>query len=314
MDKRDYYQVLGVGKTAPQKEIRQAFRKLARKHHPDVNPGDKSAEAKFKEINEAHQVLSDPNSRAKYDQYGEDWKYADKVAGAGVPRNGSSRAQSWNPRPGTSRAESAGPGASERFGDLFGRFGGRDGQGFSVPGQDLEYVIEITLEEAFQGTIRTIQLSDQRGASKRLEVKIPAGVHTGSRIRIAGEGDSGVGGGPKGDLWLTVTVTPHGSFEREGDNVRVEVPVQLLDAILGGEIGVPTLKGGTLALKIPPGTQNGQVFRLRSQGMPALNGGVRGDLYAKVTVVLPTNLTPDEKKAFEQIKALRDKYQAAAAA
>lgn len=311
MAKRDFYEVLGVSRSASAKEIRQAFRKLARKHHPDVSK-DKGAEAKFKEVNEAYEVLSDPENRKKYDQYGDDWKHADKIAAAqaagGFGGNGG-----WPP--GGGRAGGEDPFAGFDLGDLFGQQGGRGGRGrraqaFSMPGQDLEHPVEVTLDESFQGTARTVQVQGQRG-TKRLEVKIPAGVRTGSRIRVAGEGGPGTGSGPKGDLWLAVSVLPHALFERDGNDLKVEVPVTLLDAVLGGEIEVPTLTGGKLALKIPPETQNGRVFRLRGQGMPALEGG-RGDLLAKVRVVLPTNLSTEEKALFERLKALRDEPLAAA--
>ena len=311
MAKRDFYEVLGVSRSASAKEIRQAFRKLARKHHPDVSK-DKGAEAKFKEVNEAYEVLSDPENRKKYDQYGDDWKHADKIAAAqaagGFGGNGG-----WPP--GGGRAGGEDPFAGFDLGDLFGQQGGRGGRGrraqaFSMPGQDLEQPVEVTLDESFQGTARTVQVQGQRG-TKRLEVKIPAGVRTGSRIRVAGEGGPGTGSGPKGDLWLAVSVLPHALFERDGNDLKVEVPVTLLDAVLGGEIEVPTLTGGKLALKIPPETQNGRVFRLRGQGMPALEGG-RGDLLAKVRVVLPTNLSTEEKALFERLKALRDEPLAAA--
>ena len=317
MAKRDFYEVLGVSRTASVKEIRQAFRKLARKHHPDVNK-DKGAEAKFKEVNEAYEVLSDPENRKKYDRYGDDWKHADKIAAAqaagGFDGNGG-----WPPGGGRSGGED--PFAGFDLGDLFGRAAGGRGSrrapAFAMPGQDLEHPVEITLEEAFQGTTRTVQIQGQRGL-KRLEVKIPAGVRSGSRVRVAGEGGPGMGGGPEGDLWLTVTVLPHTLFERDGNDLKVEAPVPLIDAMLGGEIEVPTLKGGKLALRIPPETQNGRVFRLRNQGMPILEGGAgmgvgaRGDLLVKVKVVLPTNLSPEEKTLFERLKALRGEPVAAA--
>jgi DnaJ-class molecular chaperone len=314
MAKRDFYEVLGVSRTATDKEIRQAYRRLARKHHPDVNPGDKSAEARFKEINEAYQVLSNAEDRKKYDQFGEDWKYADRMAAAGAAAGGSRGGGfgTWS----FSRGGRRGSTAADPFegidlgdlGDLFGRFGGRQGDGpFAMPGQDIESQVQVTLEEAFHGTTRLLAVADQRGGSRRLEVKVPAGVKTGSRIRVAGEGSPGMGGGPKGDLWLVITVLPHEIFQREGDDLKVEVGVPLEDALLGGEVQVPTLKGGHLALKLPAGTQNAQSFRLRGQGMPNLEGG-KGDLYAKVKVVLPTSLTPEEKDFFERMRARRVRY------
>ena len=304
MATRDYYQILGVSRTATEKEIRAAYRKLARKHHPDVNAGDKGAEGRFKEINEAHQVLSTADSRKKYDQYGENWKHAGQMAGAGAASRGRT-AREWT---------GAGRGGTQRdtafdgfdiFGGPFGQFGGRGAQSPNMPGQDLEQPVDVALEEAFSGSTRTMQVSTPQGGTRRLEVKIPAGVKTGSRIRVAGEGSPGMGRGPKGDLWLLIDVPPHPLFEREGDDLRVEVPVPLVDAVLSGEIQVPTLTGSKLALKIPPETQNGRVFRLRGQGMPKLDGTGRGDLLAKVKVVLPEHLSPREQEIFQELKTLR---------
>jgi DnaJ-class molecular chaperone len=332
---QDYYAVLGVPRTASEKEIKSAFRKLARKYHPDVNPGDKSAEERFKEINEAYEVLSNPESRKKYDQYGHNWKHADQFEAA---RQASQRAS--RPRSGRTvtfdfddLASSGGAGAG--FADIFEQFfrseprrGGAGGRRPATRGQDIEHPVEISLEEAFNGTTRTLELTSEQpcpvcngsGRSggkpcpecfatglvakpKRIEVKIPPGVTTGSRVRIAGEGGAGVGGGPKGDLYLVISVRPHPLFERKGDDLMVDVSVPLVDAVLGGEALVPTLKGTRLALKIPPETQNGRVIRLAGQGMPKLgNPSQRGDLYAKVNVVLPTNLTPAQRSLFEQLR------------
>lgn len=312
MAKRTFYEILGVGKTATEKEIRAAYRKLAQKHHPDKNPGDKSAETRFKEINEAYQVISNAESRKKYDEHGDNWKHSDRMAGAAADTAGRPRragARQWEAPPRARPNTRAGPFEGfDLFGDIFG--GGRSGQNFAVPGQDIEQPVDITLEEAFHGATRTLEMPTPRGGMKRLEVKIPAGVKTGSRIRMSGEGAPGVAGAPKGDLWLVVTVRPHPSFEREGDDLAIEVPVPLVDAVLGGEIQVPTITGSKLALKVPSETQNGRVFRLRGQGMVKLpsdpaRDGLRGDLLAKVRVVLPENLNVKEQELFQQLKALR---------
>ncbi len=329
---KDYYETLGVRRDATEKEIKQAYRRLARKYHPDVNPGDKNAEAKFKEINTAHEVLSDREKRVKYDKYGDKWQYADQFEKAGAAGG----------QPGAPYYEfSPGDGEGFHFG---GDIGGMDSifeellQGgrsrvFSrrarpQRGQDLETPVEVTLEEAYSGTSRTISLQSEetcatckgtgriqnvacsvcRGAGvvpnvKRLEVKIPAGVSTGSRVRIAGKGQPGHGG-PSGDLFLNITVMPHQLFERDGDNLHTTVAVPLTVAVLGGEIQVPTLKG-KLALKIPPETQNGRVFRLTGQGMPRLGKSTHGDILARINVILPTGLTEKEKELFRQLGKTR---------
>jgi len=321
---KDYYSILGVGRNASEREIKQAYRKLARKYHPDVNPGDKSAEAKFKEMNEAYEVLSDKEKRQKYDQFGDQWQYADQFAQA-------QRQQSpfWGfSQTGGQRFHFDEPDMGSLFGDLFGA-GGRSRRVRPRRGQDIEHPVEITLEEAYHGTRRTIALQTEETCSgckgtgyiqnlpcsvcrgsgvvaavKRLEVKIPPGVKSGSRVRIAGKGGSGHAGGASGDLYLVISVKPHKLFDRKDDDLYVETPVPLTIATLGGEVTVPGLKG-KLALKIPPETQNGSTFRLAGQGMPHLGNATCGDLLAKVNIVLPTNLSAEEKKLFERLHELR---------
>ena len=326
---KDYYNTLGVNRNASERDIKQAYRRLARKYHPDVNAGDKSAEAKFKEINEAYEILSDKDKRSKYDKYGDKWQYADQFEQA-------SQQQSFY------RDFTPGGGGSFHFeGDIGGidriieeMFGsGRSGafhrRAQPRRGQDLESPIEVTLEEAYNGTSRTVSLQVEepctvckgsgriqnlscsacRGAgiianTKRIEVKIPAGVHTGSRVRIAGKGQPGYSGGTSGDLYLKIAVKSHSTFERHGDNLHVNIPVPLSTAVLGGEVQVPTLKG-KLALKIPPETQNGRVFRLTGQGMPNLGKSTKGDLLAKVNAILPTKLSDKEKELFRQLSEIR---------
>lgn len=326
---KNFYDILGIPKNASDKDIKQAYRKLARKYHPDVNPGDKNAEAKFKEINAAFEVLSDKDKRQKYDKYGDKWQYADQIEQA-------QRQQAQY------RQYSSDGGTSFHFGGDIGGFdsifdeifGGGRGRGFSRrvqqrQGEDLESNVEVTLEEAFSGTHRNINLQGEepctackgtgriqnlpcsvcRGAGavpkiNRLEVKIPAGVATGSRVRIAGKGQPGYNGGAPGDLFLNITVRPHPVFERQGNDLLTNIPVPLNTAMLGGEVQVPTLKG-KLALKIPSETQNGRVFRLTGQGMPSLKKGGNGDILAKVNVTLPTKLTEKEKELFRQLGELR---------
>ncbi|MBI4319853.1 MAG: J domain-containing protein [Chloroflexi bacterium] len=297
---RDYYQVLGVARNASEKEIRQAYRKAARKYHPDVNPGNKQAEAQFKEIQRAYEVLGDPDKRAKYDKYGEAWERIDQQGGFG---QGFSREY-----PGGFEYDFNTGRDSFDLGDIFDRyFGGGSRAGATRrqrKGEDVEYPVEVTLEEAYNGTQRLLQVQAPNAPGKRLEVKVPPGVRDGSRVRVAGEGGPGVAGGANGDLYLVVTVRPHPVFERKGDDLYEDVQVPLLTAILGGEVRIPTLKGD-LALKVPPETQNGRVFRLAGQGMPHLGGNVKGDLFAKVRVVLPTELSAREKELFQQLAEMR---------
>lgn len=320
MPGKDYYQILGVSRSATEKEIKQAYRRLARKYHPDINPEDKSAEAKFKEINEAYEVLSDPEKRQKYDRFGDQWRYAGQFAQAG---------RDWDFGKGGAYTTFEFGDLGDVFDSLLRDFGTRfQASRRPTRGRDLSHPIEVTLEEAYRGATRNIVFQAEElcpichgsgvfgnkacancGSSgrvirpKRLEVKIPPGVRDGSRIRVAGEGGVGYGGA-KGDLYLVVKVLPHERFERKEDDLHGEVLVPLVVAVLGGEVEVPTLKG-KLALKVPPETQNGKVFRLARQGMPHLGDSSRGDLFAKVKVVLPTNLNDAERKLFEQLRALR---------
>jgi len=308
MPSKDLYKTLGVSRTASDKDIKQAYRKLARQYHPDVNPGNKSAEEKFKEINNAYEVLSDPEKRKKYDQFGDKWQYADQFAGGGAQ---------GNPFGGASGFRSAGGNNSSYqyvdmsdlgdLGDLFkgftGGFGGRGRTTRPRQGRDIDTSTEISLEEAYSGTTRLIQ--DTSG--HRIEVKIPAGVKNGQRIKVSGKGEPGMANGPSGDLYLAVSILEHPVFHLNGNDINVDVPVSLTDAILGGEASVPTPKGKNLALKIPAETQNGKVFRLAGQGMPEVGKDTRGDLFAKVKVILPENLSEPEKELFKQIKEARQK-------
>jgi curved DNA-binding protein len=315
MEYKDYYQILGVDRNASEKEIKKAYRRLARKHHPDVNPGDEKAEERYKALNEAHEVLTDPEKRRKYDQLGASWQQWQRM---GRDPGGFDWGQ-WSARaPGGGRVHVEYGDLGDLFGDAFGGggfsdffeavFGGMGRQGPQVRtgtrqarprrGQDYEQLVEITLEETFSGTKRVLEKN-----GRRIEVKIPPGVKTGSKVRIAGEGAPGIGGAP-GDLYLKVTVLPHKVFERKGDDLYCEVPVDLYTVILGGETNVPTLEG-VVSLKIPPETQEGRTFRLKGQGMPQLrDSNKRGDLYAKVKVVLPKSLSAKEKALFGELAHL----------
>jgi DnaJ-class molecular chaperone len=309
-NKRDYYDVLGVKRTASEKEIRQAYRKLARTHHPDLNPNDAGAEAKFKEISEAYEVLSDKDKRGKYDRYGHNWQMAEQAEAARAQAGGFgggnyrvytdySNLDDLFGAQGNGQADLGG-----MFGDLFGRGRGR-AQFQNVPGQDIEQPVTVTLEEAYAGTTRVLTLPAPDGAPRRIEVKIPSGVRANSRVRVANEGAPSPFGGPKGDLYLVVTVAPHSTFERVDDDLEVKVPTPLHVAVLGGEVEVPTPKGTKLALRIPPETQNGRRFRLAKQGMPHLGGTGQGDLYAEISVVLPTDLNDEERRLFQRLAELR---------
>jgi molecular chaperone DnaJ len=327
MPGKDYYAILGVGRNASEKEIKQAYRRLARKYHPDVNPGDKAAEAKFKEMSEAYEVISDPEKRKKYDRFGDQWQYAEQFAKAG-------QGAQWDfGKGGTYTTFDFGDlgDLGDIFGGIFRGFGSGSTTARRFAGaraRSLEHPVEVSLEEAYHGTKRVLQLQAEEPCSvcggsgragrarcsncggsgrllrpKRLEVKIPPGVRDGSRVRIAGQGSQGYDGA-KGDLYLVVKVLPHQTFVRKGDDLHVEVAVPLVTAMLGGEVGVPTLKGN-VALKVPPETQNGKVFRLTGQGMPHLNDSLRGDIFAKVKVMLPTKLTTQERQLFEQLRIYR---------
>jgi len=328
MDFKDYYATLGVAKTASEKELKQAYRKLARKHHPDVNPGDKSAEAKFKDINEAYEVLGDPEKRKKYDELGANWRMYEQ-AGAGGPGGGGPQQPGWNVNFGGGAGSGGGGGFrtmteeemremfgdADPFSDFFHTFFGGMGGGAQEPGgrgrgtrsrpprqgRDVEQEIELNLEDALHGTTRRFSISHD-GAARTVDVRIPAGVGDGSRVRIPGEGEHGTSGAKSGDLYLRVRLAQHPKFERKGKDLYVPVSVPLTVAALGGEAQVDTLAGKSLRLKIPPGTQNGQVFRLKGHGMPTVNHPDQtGDLYATIGVQLPRDLTAEQRRLFEEL-------------
>lgn len=348
---KDYYNVLGVARDADVKAVRTAFRNRAKEMHPDVNRDDPTAEEKFKDLNEAFEVLSDPGKRKMYDRFGEDWK---RYQDAGVSADDGYRGGSgFGPgrqattedfgtwfagENGTFTFESADSGG--RFSDFFNLlFGaqqsasGRVRQAAARPrrGDDLEAPTTITMEEAASGTQRRLTVrtpetctlchgsGEVRGgmcprcdgsgtiqAMKELEVTIPKGVRTGSRVRVSGKGGPGVNGGPAGDVYLMIRIVPHPRFERVGDDLIETVRIPLYAAILGGEVVVPTING-QVALTIPAGTQPGRQFRLRGKGMPRLGSasGEAGDLRVKTEIELPSDLTDQERTLFEQLRALR---------
>lgn len=350
MAKRDFYEVLGVEKGTSQQDLKKAFRKLAMKYHPDRNPGDKDAEAKFKEINEAYEVLSDEQKRAAYDRFGH--AGVDPSAGGGGFGGGGA---------GPNFADIFG----DVFGDIFGQGGGGRGGARNNRGADLRYTLELDLEDAVKGTTVEIriptlvecetchgsgakpgtsptncttcggigQIRMQQGffsvqqtcpacrgsgkiikdpctdchgqgrkeKKKTLSVKIPAGVDTGDRIRLAGEGEAGVSGGPAGDLYVQVAVREHSLFRREGKDLYTEVPISFVDAALGGELDVPTLDG-RVKLKIPAETQTGKMFRLRGKGVTPVRGGSPGDLLCRVIIETPVNLNKQQKDILREFQ------------
>jgi DnaJ-class molecular chaperone len=328
MDFKDYYATLGVARTASDAEIKRAYRKLARKHHPDLNPGDKAAEAKFKEVNEANEVLGDPEKRRKYDELGANWRQYEQAGQQGRQPGG---AGGWSgPFPGggapgggggfrTMTPEEMegmfGSGSSaDPFSDFFQTFfgGGGSGQadraqrrGRSKRGHDVESAVDLTLEEAFSGTTRRIMVTHD-GHSRTVEVRIPAGVKDAARVRASGEGEPAPqAGGTAGDLFLVVHLLPHPRFERRGQDLHAKIALPVATAVLGGEASIPTLTGSAVRLKVPELTRSGRVFRLRGHGMPAVGKpDERGDLYATAEIAIPDKLSEEERKHYEAIRDL----------
>jgi len=327
---KDYYAILGVSKTADEKEIKSAYRKLARKYHPDVNPGDKSAEEKFKEISEAHEVLSDPHKRAQYDRFGDQWKsysqqgHGDPFAGARAPGGGAGYTVNLG-------EESL----QDLFESLFGGWNNRSERA-AKSGEDVEYGLDLTLEEAVHGTTKRYQVTvedvckqcngsgttrDQRGnytlgaacpecrghgrvrSMRRGEVTIPPGVTDGKRIRLAGQGAAG-STGTRGDLFFVVRIKPHPEIDRQGNDLYVDVAIPFTVAALGGEVNVHTLNGDR-TLQVPAGVQSGQKIRISGQGMPALKGQKSGDMYARVKVSVPRDLSPRERELISEVAKIR---------
>jgi molecular chaperone DnaJ len=350
MTQKDYYKILGLPRTASEQDIKSAYRRLARKYHPDVNQDNPQATEHFKEVSEAYAVLGDSEKRPKYDQFGSDWERYDKAGFSASPSRGSSgsnytydytspnggfgdifdsifgttgRART---RPGA--ASTPGPSVHTRANDFgFGRGTAPRPQ----RGDDIEQPLEVSLEEAYQGSTRQLQVQSTELCSycngtglrtsqrcticggrgvvprpKRLEVRIPPGVDDGTKVKVPGEGGPGLSGGPRGDLLLRIQVLPHPAFVRKGPDLHTTATISLYTAVLGGEIIVASPKGSKFALNVPPETQNGKIFRLTNQGMPVLNApNSRGDMYVKIEVTLPSNLSESERQLFQQLKDLR---------
>jgi len=301
----DYYHLLGVPRSADEKEIKSAYRKLARKLHPDVNPGDKNAEAKFKQVSEAYEVLGDPEKRKMYDQYGENWEQAKNMQGQDMDFGGGHM------------------GNMGGFGSIFEQFfgGAQQGGGFRIQDieasqpRDIEREIELTMEEIDAGcsrtlTYQTMDAQQTRGqvatvpSTKKVEVKIPAGIGDGKKLRVPSKGHAGVGG-KAGDLYVTIRWAKHPLFKVHGENLEVEVPVSFTKAALGGEISIPTLRK-KMTMKIPAGSQSGQVFRRANQGITKLGAG-KGDLMARLKITVPKTLSGEQKLLLQKLSEIEDK-------
>ncbi|MDR3576607.1 MAG: J domain-containing protein [Anaerolineaceae bacterium] len=301
MDYKDYYKILGVERSATPDDIKKAFRKQALKYHPDRNPGNKEAEEKFKELNEANEVLSDPQKRARYDQLGESYNSWQQAGGSGsfnwndwfsqaqAPRNGGAQVDYGN------LDDILGGGFSDFFNVIFGGMGGasrtQTRRTTARPVRSIEQPVKISFQEAYQGTERTVEVDGHR-----MQVKIPAGARKGTKVRMAGAGPQ------KNDLYLVVEIEPDARFEIKDNDVNTEVVVDLYTAVLGGQVNVNT-PGGNVLLTIPSGTQPGQTFRLAGRGMPVLNSPkTYGDLYARVKVQIPRTLNAKQRALFEQLR------------
>jgi DnaJ-class molecular chaperone len=348
VDFKDYYKILGVEKNSSIKDVKAAYRRLARKYHPDVNPGDKSSEERFKEINEAYEVLGDKDKKARYDQFGASWKEGGHRPPPGGGFQGAQDGTFYSSNLEDLLRQGGGAsfdgenlsGFSDFFNTLFGGAAPR-GQGRSgsfaggrrsrqpMRGEDLEYPLEITLEEAINGTQRSLQMEKEENCKtcggsgnsggnicpscggsglhlfpRRIDVKVPRGVREGSKIRISGEGRAGRNGGQTGDLYLTVRLQPHGVFEVRGADLYCDLPLSIPEAVLGAEIEVPTLTG-KISMKIPPGTSSGKTFRLSGQGLPATRNKPAGDLYLKSRIVAPAGISAKEQELYRELEGLR---------
>jgi curved DNA-binding protein len=297
---KDYYKVLGVEKAATQDEIRKAFRKLARQHHPDVSKDKKGSDTKFKEVNEANEVLSDPEKRKKYDELGADWN---RPGRQGPPPNWQ---DAFGGAGGVDFGGAGGQGGGG-FSDFFEAFfrggvpggGGKKRRPMAQPGEDVEFELPVTIEEALHGGKKSFAI-ERHGRRETISVNVPKGVRAGQRIRLAGQGEAGTGGASAGDLYLRVQLAAHGDYRIDGTDLIRPVALPVVTAVLGGEVAVPTLDG-TVKLKVPAGTQGGQKFRIKGRGLPS-GPDTRGDFYAEVKLAIPTTLTDPERALWETLR------------
>ncbi len=312
MKYKDYYKILGVSKNATKEEIKKAYKKLAKKYHPDRNQGNKAAEEKFKDINEAHEVLSDPDKRAKFDRFGSDWKRYQQRGGGGANFDDFFKQWAGNQGGGSQfnindlndlfNQTSGGRGGSI-FDILFGRgggFGNAGGHRFNQKGQDLKTEVYISLEEAYNGTTRIIEVNGQK-----LRIKLKKGTTDQQQLKLKGKGGKGSNGVPNGDLYIKVNISKHTHFERKGDDLHCSIPISVFAAVLGGKVQIPTLKG-SIKINIPKGTDSGKVLRLKDLGMPkAKDNSQYGSLLIKIKIEVPKQLNDKEKALFEELKEIR---------
>lgn len=294
----DYYKILGVEKNATQKDIKSAYRKLARKFHPDLNPNDKDAKKNFQQVNEANEVLSDPEKRKKYDQYGDDWKHAEEYKNAGQYQR-----QEQESRRQTYQGPQDEGEFSDFFESLFGGFGSA-GRGRQVKYRGEDYNAELSLElaDAYETHLQTLTVN-----SKKIRITIPAGIENGQTIKIAGHGGQGINGGPNGDLYITFQIANNPKFKRSGNDLYTNADLDLYSAVLGGEITIDTLDG-KVKLRIKPETQNGSKVKLKGKGFPVYkSNGQFGDLYVTYTIKIPVNLTEKEKRLFTELSKSQSK-------
>ena len=335
VDYKDYYKLLGVSKSAAQDEIKKAYRKLAKQYHPDANKNNPEATEKFKAIGEAYEVLKDPDKRSRYDQLGSNWKaYSRSGAGAGAGWPGGAQWQSTGTGSGSPNFSGSGfdfgdvgggfsdffemffgKGSDSRFQDFSSSYGktgstgkqnqrtGWRGRSTVEKGQDVQSKLTITLREAYYGTERSLKLQNQDGKIRTINVKIPKGIKDGGKIRVTGEGGKSASGGASGDLYLLIEISKNHFFTRKEDNLYCEIPVTIKEAIFGASIGVPTFAGNVL-VKLPAGTQSGKTLRLKGKGMPLVKSTEAGDLYAKIKIVIPENMTTEQKKHLEEFSKI----------
>ena len=296
MDFVDYYKLLGLDKTATSKDIKSAYRKLARKYHPDLNPNDKNAKKKFQEINEANEVLSDPEKRKKYDQYGKDWQHSEQFE-----KQQQYQQQSANSRKTAYSGSQSGDDFSDFFESMFGRAAGAGhGRQVKYRGEDYTAELQLDLTDAYKTHKRTLTINN-----RKIRITIPAGIENGQTIKIAGIGGKGINGGPDGDLYITFSIANHPGFKRLGNDLFTTVDLDLYKAVLGGEITIETLSG-KVKLKVKPETQNGSKIKLKNKGFPVYkNEGQYGDLYVTYLIKIPTNLTEKQRSLFNQLSELQ---------